>query len=134
MKKSTTITLPFCFAQDQITFELPEPPSENKAVVYFFVTPDTGVLHLKEDLQNDGERDTQYQVISHLLSMALFWALCKKFFLWCSGSWSRHVNSGRMFCFCHTVVRFSSPKNNSTIQKKIVFVTVHRKSERQPSA
>ena len=48
--------------QDTITYELPEPASENKAVEYFFVTPDTGVLHLKEDLQNDEERDTQYQV------------------------------------------------------------------------
>ena len=48
--------------QDTITYELPEPVSENKAVDYFFVTPDTGVLHLKQDLQNDEERDTQYQV------------------------------------------------------------------------
>ena len=54
----------FCFVclQDQITYEIPGNPKEQKAIKYFFVTPDTGVLHLKQSLQNDTSRTTQYTV------------------------------------------------------------------------
>ena len=60
---SSLLYLPFFhILQDTITYELPESASENKAVDYFFVTPDTGVVHLKQSLQNDEDRETQYRV------------------------------------------------------------------------
>ena len=48
--------------QDQITYELPGTPKEQRAIKYFFVTPDTGVLHLQQTLMNDTSRTKQYTV------------------------------------------------------------------------
>ena len=51
--------------QDTITFEIPptDEQTQRHAIQYFFVTPDTGQVHLKESLMNDDTRVTQYRVI-----------------------------------------------------------------------
>ena len=48
--------------QDTVTYELIGDPDEVKALEYFFVTPVSGVLHLKKSLMDDEGRDTTYQV------------------------------------------------------------------------
>ena len=45
--------------QDEITYDI---PGNAKASQYFFVTPDSGVVHLKKDLMEDTGRDAQYRV------------------------------------------------------------------------
>lgn len=51
-----------CSFQDVITYDIPGDENSNKGAKFFFVTPDTGEIHLKNDLQADEGRDAQYRV------------------------------------------------------------------------
>jgi protocadherin Fat 4 len=47
--------------KDTITYELTGNPNEVRGIQYFFVTPDTGALHLKKNLMEDGSNSAQYR-------------------------------------------------------------------------
>ncbi len=56
----------FDIFQDVITYDIPPDTDEARhARDYFFVTPDTGELHLKQSLTGDDTRVTQYRVSPH---------------------------------------------------------------------
>ena len=72
-----TLTLLFFF-QDVITYMLSAGENDDRALTYFFVTPDTGVLHVKADLAKDEDKAAQYRVRARKVRMRREKKLCSK--------------------------------------------------------